>query len=57
MTKKILLTFVVSLLILTGAFRAASADMAKAMSWISSEFQPSTLTACPLPTNSVTAKG
>ncbi len=45
MTKKILLTFVVTLLILTGSMRVALADMAKAMSWISSEFQPSTLTA------------
>ncbi len=45
MMKKILLTFVVTLLILTGALRIASADMARAMSWISSEFQPSTLTA------------
>ncbi len=45
MTKKFFLAFALTLLVLGGVFRVASADMAKAISWISSEFQPSTLTA------------
>jgi len=45
MTKKFFLAFALTLLVLGGVFRVASADMAKAISWISSEFQPSTFTA------------
>lgn len=43
MMKKTTLTLAIVLLALTGIFRVASADMAKAMEWIQSEFQPSTL--------------